>query len=246
MQPTLVAHRGYPLKYPENTRCGFQAAIDLGARWLETDIQISRDGQPMLYHDPSLLRISGIDRSLADFTAAELEQFPASHPERFGDQFAKEPIAHLERLVELLVEHPQVQAFVELKPESLARVGHVAMVDAVLSLIGRVRPQVVIISFDREAIEMARARAQLHPLRIGWVLPRWDDAIHAELVATCPEFVFVSHTLRPRSADELWSGSWTWAVYSIDDVETAREQAARGMSFIETNAIGELIGVAGN
>lgn len=36
---TLVAHRGYAAKYPENTIEACQAAVDAGAKWVEVDVQ---------------------------------------------------------------------------------------------------------------------------------------------------------------------------------------------------------------
>ncbi len=57
--PQLVAHRGYPRRYPENTLQGIQAAIDAGARYVEFDVQITADGVPILMHDVSLMRTAG-------------------------------------------------------------------------------------------------------------------------------------------------------------------------------------------
>ena len=46
----IVAHRGYAWRYPENTLEAFQAAVDVGARWVEVDVQLY-DGVPVLSHD---------------------------------------------------------------------------------------------------------------------------------------------------------------------------------------------------
>jgi len=52
----LVAHRGLQATYPENTALSVQKAIDAGALFVEVDIQLSLDKQPMVYHDISLER----------------------------------------------------------------------------------------------------------------------------------------------------------------------------------------------
>lgn len=47
---TLVAHRGYAAKYPENTIEACQAAVDAGAKWVEVDVQM-QGSVPVLSHD---------------------------------------------------------------------------------------------------------------------------------------------------------------------------------------------------
>ena len=46
--PELVAHRGYPQHYPENTLIGIEAAITAGARFIDVDVQLSADRVPVL------------------------------------------------------------------------------------------------------------------------------------------------------------------------------------------------------
>lgn len=53
-----MAHRGYPSKYPENTLISFQAACDLNFTHLELDVQLSKDGVPVVIHDPSVDRMT--------------------------------------------------------------------------------------------------------------------------------------------------------------------------------------------
>ncbi|HEY9197768.1 MAG TPA: glycerophosphodiester phosphodiesterase family protein, partial [Gammaproteobacteria bacterium] len=49
--PILIAHRGYAARHPENTLSALQAAVAAGARWLEFDVQLSADHEPVLLHD---------------------------------------------------------------------------------------------------------------------------------------------------------------------------------------------------
>src|SRR5207244_2240185 len=55
--PDLVAHRGYALRYPENTLVALDAAIRAGAKYVELDVQLSKDGFPVLMHDKTLARM---------------------------------------------------------------------------------------------------------------------------------------------------------------------------------------------
>ena len=47
----ILAHRGYHAELPENTIAAFEAAIQEGADGVETDVQVTREGTPVLFHD---------------------------------------------------------------------------------------------------------------------------------------------------------------------------------------------------
>lgn len=63
----VLAHRGYHAKLPENTLAAFESAVNLGADGIETDVQVTRDGVPILFHDTT---IQG--QAVAGLTHAEL------------------------------------------------------------------------------------------------------------------------------------------------------------------------------
>ena len=58
--------------FAENTLGGFTAALAAGADVLESDVHVSRDGVPMLFHDETLERVAGDPRRIADVDSAEL------------------------------------------------------------------------------------------------------------------------------------------------------------------------------
>src|SRR3954451_4342131 len=72
-----VAHRGLHdgLTAIENTTSAFQAAID-GGYAIETDVQITADGEAMVHHDFALGRLTLGSRQLAAMTAAGLKEVP--------------------------------------------------------------------------------------------------------------------------------------------------------------------------
>jgi glycerophosphoryl diester phosphodiesterase len=72
--PIAFAHRGGTSEAPENTMPAFEHAVALGYRYLETDVHLSADGVLMAFHDPDLARTCGVDRSIADMSAAELAE----------------------------------------------------------------------------------------------------------------------------------------------------------------------------
>lgn len=69
-----IAHRGYPAKYPENTLSSFQAACDLNYTYVEFDVQLSKDGIPVVMHDLTVDRMTGNQGMVRDYPLAELKR----------------------------------------------------------------------------------------------------------------------------------------------------------------------------
>ena len=236
--PVLVAHRGYPARYPENTLIGYERAVAAGARSVELDVQLSRDKVPVLYHDADTMRTSGAPGSLFDLTLAELKHLDASFAERFGEQYRGIPVPTLAEFCALMENRPDVEIFVEIKPESVKHFGVKQTVDRVLVSIKPVIERCVIISFHDGCIEYARSE---HNMRIGWVLPKWNKETEARARELSPEFILVRKERIPANNCRIWSGPWQWAVYVVDDAKQANDYATKGIRYVETDRIAELL-----
>lgn len=70
----LFGHRGAPAHERENTMASFARALADGATALETDAHLSKDGHPMLVHDPDLARVFGREALVTDIDRTELER----------------------------------------------------------------------------------------------------------------------------------------------------------------------------
>ena len=94
----IQGHRGARARRPENTLPSFEAALDAGAASIETDLQLSEDGELFLYHDSRLsaaicsnLPVSEKPSRLANLLASTLRQISADRnpdPQRFPHQAA--------------------------------------------------------------------------------------------------------------------------------------------------------------
>jgi glycerophosphoryl diester phosphodiesterase len=71
----FIAHRGASADAPENTSAAFRRALALGVDGIELDVQVSRDGVPMVFHDTTLVRLTGRRGRIAQFTWRELQAF---------------------------------------------------------------------------------------------------------------------------------------------------------------------------
>ena len=78
-RPRIFAHRGLTFQgdkkiVDENTINSFELALAAGADYLETDIQLTKDGVPVLFHDSDLTRLVGSKTKISALTLDELKQ----------------------------------------------------------------------------------------------------------------------------------------------------------------------------
>lgn len=241
MNYTLVGHRGYPSKYPENTCIGIQKAIEHGARAIEFDVQCSRDGTPYVFHDEQLQRLTGHEGIIHQTADSELKQLSAHYPKRFGNQFNGEPIATLEKVVNLLQKHPEVEVFIEPKSHSINAIGVPDMMDAILSISAPIRAQRRIISYHYEALHYAQYKGE----NIVWVMDDCTDATGKRAQALKPNTLCIDIALLPDTLP-AWSQSAElqhaqWMVYPVDDVTQYPALHTQGIHYIETDAIGDAL-----
>jgi glycerophosphoryl diester phosphodiesterase len=135
--PLVIAHRGLAVDHPENTLQAFVAGIEAGADILETDVHISRDGQVMIAHDPTLERVAQMPGRVSDYTAAQLADIDLGGGVGFPT------------LVELLETLPQAKLNIDLKTPDVVP----AFVDVIRQM--NAHDRVLVASFD----EPTRAQA---------------------------------------------------------------------------------------
>ena len=73
----VIAHRGNRAHAPENTLESLRQGIATGAEAIEFDLHLSRDGVPVVIHDPTLDRTTDQQGPVRDRTAAELARVDA-------------------------------------------------------------------------------------------------------------------------------------------------------------------------
>ncbi|MGA1248484.1 MAG: glycerophosphodiester phosphodiesterase, partial [Candidatus Nanopelagicales bacterium] len=76
--PFYFAHRGGNETASENSLCSFLTAYSLGCRYLELDLQSTKDNRLLVFHDPNLQRVTGsnVDISHSDYQTVRNIKYP--------------------------------------------------------------------------------------------------------------------------------------------------------------------------
>jgi len=142
----VIAHRGASGHAPENTLSAFKKAVAMGATFVETDLQMSRDARLVAIHDATVNRTTNGQGAVHDMTLSELRRLDAGS--WFGSEYAGEKIPTLEELL-VFSKRNDVVFYLELKPQGSWGGEH--------ALIGALResgeiPRTVVISFDASVV----------------------------------------------------------------------------------------------
>lgn len=97
----LIAHRGASKEAPENTLAAMQIALDLGVDYIEFDVQLSKDGIPVVIHDAVLGRTTPkvANKRVVDLDLETLQSYDAGS--WFGAPFAGQKIPSLKEVLAL-------------------------------------------------------------------------------------------------------------------------------------------------
>ena len=109
----ITAHRGASILYPENTMAAFRGAKELGADWIELDVQQTKDKQIVVSHDTNVYRVTGLNKDIIDMTYEEISKLDAGS---FKDKkFKGEKMPLLSEVLEFANKN-NIKLNIELKP----------------------------------------------------------------------------------------------------------------------------------
>jgi len=217
--PKVIGHRGAAAYSPENTLDSFREARRRGATWVETDIKLTGDGVPIVMHDDSLKRTTGVDRLVAATPRAELPPNVPTFEEAIAC-FGEEGLG----------------CNVEIKPCPGREIetGRV-VVETLRRCWPAHLPAPVLSSFKDASLAAAYAAAPefARALLIGQVGDDWRaraEAVAAGGINTNGE------RLTAVRAVEIRKAGYTLSVYTIDDGDVARALVGMGVACIITDA----------
>jgi glycerophosphoryl diester phosphodiesterase len=158
--PFAIAHRGFSLDGAENSLAAFQAAIDLGCRYLETDARATADGTAVAFHDSTLDRLTNHTGRVDRLNWTKVSQ---------ARIIGREPIPRLEDVLGL---DPTTFVNIDVKADSA--------IGPTLDAIRRSNSwrRVRLASFSHRRLQTLRAAAgplvasSLSPIEIAWLKSR--------------------------------------------------------------------------
>lgn len=163
--PRAFGHRGCAGTHPENTMPSFQAAADAGARYLELDVHMTRDGELVVSHDDNLARCCGREGVIRQMDYLQVRDADAGFcfaPER-GFPFRGRGVK-IPRLADVLASFHATRFIIEVKQEQPS------LAEPMLRVIDRagMDGMVLIASEHQKPLEEVRKRAPSIPTNLGY------------------------------------------------------------------------------
>ena len=209
----IIGHRGAAALEPENTLRALRKGLEC-AHFVEVDVRMTRDGVPVILHDPTVDRTTDGTGNVRDLTFDDVMKLDAGKGER---------IPTLEEVLRLLKGNGGL--VVELKETEDP--------GPVLDMIGRsgVAP-LFIVSFHTSVLK--EVKRTLHHARTGLIFSRADEdsleiagIIHADLIL--PKYVLLTAAL-VEEAHRRRLMVVPWTLNTDEEIRRAAEMQADGFA----------------
>ena len=224
------AHRGFSGSSPENTMLAFRKAVEAGADGIELDVQLSRDGVPVVIHDEQVDRTTNGIGCVRDMTLEQLRALDASC--RFTGQYGVNPIPTLREYLEFAQAQPIVTN-IEMKTGVFAYPGIEAKVCDLLREF-QMEERVIISSFNHFTI--LRMREIMPQLKYGFLTETWiigaGKYCH-DLGIPCYHPLYRS--LTHETVRELKQYGLQINTFTVNTPEDIRDMAEKGIDMIIGN-----------
>ncbi|ADI38264.1 putative glycerophosphoryl diester phosphodiesterase yhdW [Waddlia chondrophila 2032/99] len=239
--PKLIAHRGNSSQAPENTLAAFISAIQIPVDYIECDVQLSKDGVPVIIHDGTFHRITNETHpnKVNELLLEEIKLIDTGS--WFDTSYSNQRVLTLEEL--LLFPKGKIGVMVEVKEETFLACSMGKQIGDVIKrvtprisqygpiLLGSLSPNVLL------CLEAYLPQQALLPIVKD--LEDLDDfrPIHAK------HYAFKHTLLNEEMILEFHqNGIEVWA-WTIDDKDTAFQLAALGLDGLITNQPKKMTGI---
>ena len=232
--PFLIAHRGASAVAPESTQAALKAAMRAGADMVELDVQMTRDGRLVIFHDERLERTTDGTGRLAACRYIQLAKLDAGA--WFHPRFIGERVLLVSQVLQQLPQRMRIN--LELKRTPRRR----ALLARFMRLLRwtNVRQRVLVSSFDARLLEPL---ASMHIARalICQRAPEWSlrKAIQLRCVAWHPHVSLLTR----RRIEQAHAAGLRVHAWTVDDPSRARRLLRWGVDGLFTNNPARLRGV---
>lgn len=236
----IVGHRGASFDAPENTLASIALAWQQNAEAVEFDVHLTRDGKIVVIHDANTLRTAGVEMRVADATLQELRVLDVG---KWKDaRFVDEKIPTLDEALAIVPAGKRVFIEVKCGPEIVPEL------DRVLQASQLKPEQTCVISFGSDVIA---ATKKVRPdVPCYWVVNLYANVetnTADALIATAKlihagglDLSATPAVLNKAFGDAVKAAGLKLGVWTVDEVELAKQMIAAGVESITTNRPGWL------
>lgn len=233
---TIIAHRGASAYFPENTLPAFQGAIAMQADMVEFDVQLTSDGEVVVFHDEKISRCTNGGGRIADYTLTQLKRLDAGN--WFSQEFAGEKIPTLAEVLNLCKE--KIAVNIEIKTEAVTDASAGGIEEKCLQIVHQTGMQnhLVFSSFDPRAL---RHLKEIHPSTAIAVLfekKHQGSKLPSQILGSLGAEAFNCslRQLNKKRLADLKSNSIPFNVYTINDEKSMKSLLELGANGLFTNA----------
>ncbi len=232
---TNIAHRGASAYYPENTLAAFEAAIELGADMIEFDVQLSKCGEVVVFHDEKLSRCTDGRGKISDHHLHELKKLDAGC--WFGDKFKGFKIPTLHEALAFC--RGKIAVNIEIKTEAVNNKTAGGIEEKCLKSVEQsgMKDHIIFSSFDPRAIKHLREIDNNVAVAVLFEKEYYNKKLPAQVVSLFDADCFnCSHKeLKANWLENLKENNISVNVYTVDDEKNQRRLLKAGVEGIFTN-----------
>lgn len=221
MRNPCVAHRGFSGIAPENTMAAVQLAMQQeDVRWIEVDVQCSKDGVPLLIHDFTLNRTTNGRGPVKDKTWAELQALDAGSWK--SKAYRGERLTSLDEFLDAVAGRLHVN--LEIKTEGNMYPG---LEEKVVAAVKRrhMEHEVVLTSFEPRIL--AKIKEIGRGIRTGLIIDRQPKDLLLRLKLLHCSFLSIHYrSLTAELAEKAFKHGIEVMAWTMDDVKSLRKVAA--------------------
>lgn len=222
MKKTIIfGHRGYPAKFTENSLAGFRYAVAHGVEGVEFDVQLTRDGVPIIMHDEKVDRTTDGHGWVKDYTLTQIRKLHLANGE---------PVPELKELLAILADQP-LWINLEFKTSVVHYPGIEKKVLALVKQYHFVHP-LIFSSFDYITLKNCQ-RIDPHQTYCYLVDQKVSDPA---------AIIEENHFAGIHPGEFLPSEkAITQRIWTVNDLQLARKYFAKGVAGIFTNRFAEMM-----
>jgi len=235
-----IAHRGASGHAPENTMAAFRRAVELGARFIETDLQLSRDARVIAMHDFTLDRTTTGKGESHQLPLDQLRALDAGawFGDRGGISYAGEKVPTLEEILDFAKQN-DVIFYLEIKSGQTWGIEHVVVATLRDYNAGA---RVVILSFDSSALDTIH---RLDSTMMTGLLSEHaaSDLVERTVRAGARQLVARGDLITAAVIEKAHRAGLQVVAWTINEEEQMRRLIATGVDGIITDYPDRLLGV---